>query len=337
MTVQLTIVGLGQIGASAGLALAGHRDKITRLGHDREPNMAKQARQMGAVDKIHFNLPAAVEGADIVLLALPADQIHETLQVIAPCLRENAVVMDTAPVKSAVAEWMKELLPENCYYVGLTLAINPIYLQEAERGIRAAHPDLFTKGVIAISSPQGTVGEAVKLAADLSALLGAAPYFLDLAEADGMMAALHILPQLSAAALTNLVMNRPGWRDARRLAGRAFAEATLPVAEDGGDAALAETVLQNRENVVRLLDEMIVSLEDLKQVISAQERKNLLGRLERAREGRSRWWRERSAGDWQAADLQTDEMPRASLWKRLFGDLGKLFVPPKPGKDEEKK
>ncbi|KAF0109234.1 MAG: putative prephenate dehydrogenase [Anaerolineaceae bacterium] len=338
MTVQFTIIGLGQIGASVGLALAEHSDRITRIGHDREPNIAKRAREIGAVDKIFYNLPAAVEKAEIVLLALPANQIRDTLQIIAPCLQENAVVMDTSPVKSAVAEWMKELLPPTCYYVGLTPAINPLYLREAERGIRAAHPDLFTKGVMAISSPQGTVGEAVKLAADLSSLLGAAPYFIDLAEADGMMAALHIMPQLSAAALTNVVMDRAGWKDARRLAGRVYAEATSPVAYgDDEDDALVEAVLQNRENVVRILNEMISNLEELREDISAQERKKLTKWLERAHQGRSKWWQERNAGDWQSTDFEKVKLPKSNLWKRMFGDPGKLFGLPKPNERDEKK
>ena len=36
MPVQITIIGLGQIGASIGLALAAHKDKVTTVGHDKE-------------------------------------------------------------------------------------------------------------------------------------------------------------------------------------------------------------------------------------------------------------------------------------------------------------
>ena len=34
MTVKITIIGLGQIGASIGLALANHKDQVTTLGYD---------------------------------------------------------------------------------------------------------------------------------------------------------------------------------------------------------------------------------------------------------------------------------------------------------------
>jgi prephenate dehydrogenase len=231
---------------------------------------------------------------------------------------------------------MKELLPPTCHYVGLTPAINPDYLGEVERGIRAAHADLFARGVMAVAAPQGTGGAAVKLAADLSALLGAAPFFVDLLEVDGMMAGLHIMPQLYAAALANVAMGNPGWGDARKLAGRVYAEATAPVAYDEEGGALVEAALQDSANVTRVIDEMIIALKELREDISNQEREKLTGWLQRARQGRSRWWRERGLGDWLSTGLEKVELPKSDLWKRLFGNLGKLFGPPKPGKGEQK-
>lgn len=337
MTVQLTIIGLGQIGASVGMALAKHSDKITRFGHDREPNIARQAHARGAVDKIFFNLPASVENSRFILLALPFDQVHETLKVIAPDLREGTVVMDTSPLKSKVAAWAKECLPPNCYYVGLTPAINPLYLNEEKDGVEAAHADLFSEGLMGIAAPQGTAGEAVKLATDLATLLGAKPYFFDLTESDGMMSALHVLPQLSAAALMNMLKDRPGWIDARKIAGGVFAKATLPVVCGDEEAALVETALQDPEKIIPVLDELIASLEAIKANISAQERGKLAEWVQGSREGRAKWWHERLSGDWLAVDNKIVAVPKVGLGRRLFGDLGKLFKPPKPPGEEEKK
>jgi prephenate dehydrogenase len=105
MTVKISIIGLGRIGASLGLALAAHKDQVTTLGHDRSPEIARRAHKLGAVESISYNLPASVDKADVVILALPFDEIHETLRLIARDLREDAVLMDTAPVKTAIAGW----------------------------------------------------------------------------------------------------------------------------------------------------------------------------------------------------------------------------------------
>ncbi|HEX9013975.1 MAG TPA: prephenate dehydrogenase/arogenate dehydrogenase family protein, partial [Anaerolineaceae bacterium] len=153
MTIQMTIIGLRQVGASIGLALKDHADLVRRIGHDRDSAVARQAEKLGAVDKLAFNLPAAVREADVVLLTEPVDQLLETLKTIAPDLREGAVVMDTAPVKAGLIEQALNLLPPERHYLSLLPAANPVYLFEPAAGPESAHADLFKGGVILISEP----------------------------------------------------------------------------------------------------------------------------------------------------------------------------------------
>jgi prephenate dehydrogenase len=73
VTVQITIIGTGQIGASIGLALGEHKDLFLRVGHDKDVRVANRAKEMGALDRVDINLPRSVEGAAIIILALPLD------------------------------------------------------------------------------------------------------------------------------------------------------------------------------------------------------------------------------------------------------------------------
>ena len=231
---------------------------------------------------------------------------------------------------------MKELLPPERHYVGLVPAINPLYLHETNRGIQGAHADLFAKGLFAIAAPQGTVGAAVKLAADLAALLGAVPLFMDLAEVDSLTASLYLLPQLTAASLTNTLLNRGDWMDGCKLAGRFFAEITA-LTIDGEEAdSLVDAVMQNRENVVRNLDGLIAGLEELRETIALEKRKDFAKNIRHARQGTTQWWKERNTGDWKSAEVEKPGQAKGSLWKRLFGDLGKSFSPPKNAGGNEK-
>ena len=75
MTTNITFIGLGQIGTSVGLALAKQGKKFYRVGHDIDSGRTNQAKKMGALEKVSFNLPSAVSEADIVFLGLPVDQI----------------------------------------------------------------------------------------------------------------------------------------------------------------------------------------------------------------------------------------------------------------------
>ena len=139
MSVNLTIIGLGQIGSSIGLALQKPRAEIDikRVGLDKDIGTARRAQDMGAVDRIELKYASAVKDANVVILAVPFDQIHDTLEIIAPSLVKNSVVIDTSPVKKAVLNWAGELLPPGRYYVGLVPAINPMYLHEGKTGLDA--------------------------------------------------------------------------------------------------------------------------------------------------------------------------------------------------------
>ena len=247
---------------------------------------------------------------------------------------KRAVVIDTAPAKQVVADWAKELLPPNRHYVGLTLALNPLLLNESAYGIDAARAELFENGLVAITALHTTSGEAIKLATSFVSLLGARAYFADLAEVDGIMAAVSNLPALAAAALTETVIDQPGWSDIRKLAGRPFADGMQAL--EGVDAtALAEAARQNRVNTVRVLNEYIATLNSLRDEIEGNKNKNLENHLERIQNGRAQWLRVRADSDWQAIESIEQESPTFSgMWMQQLG-LGKLIGLRQKKKDDD--
>jgi len=309
MTINITIIGTGQIGASIGLALGEQKDTFVRVGHDKDVRIANRAKDMGALDKVAVNLPNSVADAAIVILALPLDQIQETLKFIAADLQEEVVVMDTAPVKSDVIQWARQLLPPKRYYIGLAPVLNPAYLESPGSGVEAAHADLFKKGLMAILSPQGTPSDAIKLATDFSHLLGAEHLFIDPMELDSMMAATHILPQLMAAILINTTVGQPGWYEARKLAGRPYATVTSAAAQFDDASALSSQAIASNEHLVRGIDTLIENLYTLRQQVASKEADKLLETLANASVGREKWLVERSAANWAA----TENAPNVKL------------------------
>jgi prephenate dehydrogenase len=309
MTVQITIVGLGQIGASFGLALKARNLDIRLMGHDKDVETAKQAQKLGAVDDVKYNLPASVQDARIVILALPFAGIRETLEVIASDLQAGSLVIDTAPSKEAISGWARELLPQGCYYVGLTPAINPAYLHGTEFGVKAARADLFDKGLMAVNAPLGTPESVFNLCLELVAIVGATPLLMDTMEADGIFAAVHMLPQLASSALLDATVDKPGWQEARKLAGRPFASVTAGSAYHDDVLSLRDSVMENRENVVRLLNAYLTELIQLRDEIEDNDRDALEKRLQAAAGGRIRWLNERSVADWLQYERPNIDIP----------------------------
>lgn len=329
MPVQITIIGLGQIGASIGLALKARGANIHIVGNDKDTQAGKAAQKAGAVDDFKYNLPDSVRNAGIVILALPFGEVRETLELIAPDLQEGTLILDTAPSKGTVAAWATELLPQGRFYVGLAPAIHPDYLHGIEFGVNAARADLFEKGVMVVTVPPRTPENVFNLTMDFINMLGSLPLLMDTAEADGILGSVQILPQLAAAALLDATLDKPGWQETKKLAGRPYAAVTSGLAYHDDAASLREAALENRENVVRLLNSYIASLLSLRDEIDANDRDALGKRLENAWAGRTRWFNERTEADWLNREGQRIDAPSFGdrVNQMLFGSMADRIKP----------
>ena len=95
---RITIIGLGLIGGSIGLALRASEAASAVIGHDIEPNASKKAKKLGAVDKSDWNLISACEESDLIILAIPLSGIEDTLTAIGPYLRPGCVIRPRRPI-----------------------------------------------------------------------------------------------------------------------------------------------------------------------------------------------------------------------------------------------
>ena len=152
---------------------------------------------------------------------------------------------------------------------------------------------------------------------------------MDTAEADGVFSAMHTLPQMAAAALLHTTVDKPGWQEARKLGGRPFATVTSGVGYHDNMDSLGDSAIENRENIVRLLNAYISSLIDLRDEIDASNREALTHRLETARKGHDRWLNGRIAGEWVEKEIEKASTP-------TFGErMSQMFLGSRP-KDQQK-
>ncbi len=318
MTLQLTIIGLGQIGCSVGMALSEHKGEILRVGHDKSPEAVSFAKENDAVDKTTLTLSGAVRDADIVLLALPLQEIRPVVEHIAQDLKERVLVLETSPLKVPVIAWMEELLPEGASYIGLTPVVKAEYLGEIDHGPETAHPDLFKDSLMGVTSSQTASKEAINMAANFVELLGASPYFADPGEMDGLMSLTHLLPQLLAAVMLEISQKAPGWRDARKFAGKHFAQMTNSFGKDEISGALAAWIDLNQENNTRLINDLIRALVELRDLNSTPGREELEESFRSLQQGRDLWMDERDDSPWIAAEkIKIPE--RRGLLSQLLG------------------
>jgi prephenate dehydrogenase len=321
--MQITIIGLGMIGASAGLALRRYQDKIAVVGHDPSPDRAGKAKQMGAVDRTEWNLINAVRKADRVLLALSAGEIRDTLEVIGSELKPGCVLLDTADVKVPVLGWAAQYLPDNVHFVGG----HPIVVTE-NVGPEGARADLFDKKQFCLIPAPGTSEQAFNLAIDLVHALGAQPFFLDAVEHDGMAAMVDHVPLVVAGALMAIANGSPSWKDMRKLAGSQFYSSTWVAQSTPG--AAAGTCLANREQAVRLIDALIEELDTWREQLVAGTSEALEKKFETGMAATTAWVQAHAQGNWEEA-LPMSDVPTSGSYLRqmAFGGIGRERGKPK--------
>jgi prephenate dehydrogenase len=297
MTNKIAIVGLGQIGSSIGLALKKHNGPAPIVGYDRDPKVARAAQGLGAVDSV-ARLTSLASEASIIFLCLPLGEIGDVLKDIGHRLPEGAVVLDTAPVKKPVLDWFRQSVPEGRHYLGLVPAVGTPFLAGAGRGVDGADGDLFRRSVMIVVTPPGTPADVEQLGVNIARLLGAKPMLTDPTESDGIMATAHLLPQLAAAALVEAAVSAPGWPEARKLAGAAFAEVTGGLGYYDDPESIGAAALASQPSVVHGLDVLIAALAGLRDDIKNGDQSRVGERLEHSLQARERWLDERGTATW---------------------------------------
>src|SRR5712691_1043979 len=218
---QVTIIGTGLIGTSIGLALKASKPSFEIVGHDREPGRAGAARQAGALDRSDWNIPSALEGAGIVILATPLGSIEKLMMQIAEFLPQGCIVVDTAPLKASVLAWAKTHLSGRADFVGGHPIVD-------SRSTTVPSATLFAERTFCIVPAPDASNAAVEQVTRLVQTLGAIPLFIDPVEHDSHMAIAGQVPAVLAAVLMRAAATNPSWRDGQRLASAAFGDATAP-------------------------------------------------------------------------------------------------------------
>ena len=113
----VTIVGVGLIGASLGLALkkAGVVTKVLGVGRSKEN--VDQAHKMGAIDGV-VDLVEAAKQSDVIVLCTPVAQMRAAFEIIEPHLESRTMITDAGSTKGDVILAAKEVLGKKaCQFV----------------------------------------------------------------------------------------------------------------------------------------------------------------------------------------------------------------------------
>jgi len=310
---RVTIIGLGLIGASMGLALKQSKADLEIIGHDKSMDVAGRALKRGAVDKTNWNLPGACDGAGFVILALPLDAIKETLAALKLVLAPGVIVTDTAATKAPVLEWAKDL-SAGAQFIGGHPVLKPNRVINGY-GVDAADANLFQAATYCLTPAVNATPQAIDLVSSFVTMLGAKPYFMDAAEHDGLTASVQQLPALLATVLGSITMTSPAWRELGKVAGADLRAATDFLPTDGN--AAREQFLAHRTDLLRLIDSVSAKLIEMRGMVEREDAAALEALVESINAKRD---------EWLAGKLGQPDTPSLPAIEGVSSSTARLFL-----------
>ena len=196
---KITIIGVGLIGGSLGLALKEKKPNFKIVGIDKQ-NIIEKAIALGAIDEGTVNLKEGIKKADIIIIATPVKTIINILTQINPFLKKGCLVTDTGSIKQKIVQKANKILSKDIHFIGG----HPMAGSE-KYGIESADPYLFyNKTYILTPTPKSNL-RALEKASLLIEMIGAKELILDPLEHDRIVSAVSHLPQIIAVSLINTI------------------------------------------------------------------------------------------------------------------------------------
>jgi prephenate dehydrogenase len=282
---KITIIGVGLLGGSIGLALK--RQRLVKrggiAGFVRRPASLKDCEKAGAVDFATTDLPAAVWGADLVILCTPLAQMQSRVREMLPALKRGAVVTDVGSVKAGVVRDLEPLVAEaGAHFIGS----HPMAGAE-KTGVGAASAGLFTKAVCIITPTRRSNPAAVHKVEQFWRALGGRTLRLRPEQHDLLVGRSSHLPHVLAATLAGYVLKPGRPKQQAGLCANGFRDTTRIAS--GSPEMWRDIALANRQNLGRSLKDFIAEAGKFQRALASADAKAIMNFFETAKIARDQW------------------------------------------------
>jgi prephenate dehydrogenase len=266
---KITIIGVGLLGGSIGLAAKKRRVAGEIAGFVRSKKNISACEKFGATDFATTDLLAAVSNSDLVILCTPLAQMPLLAKQFLPALKRGAIVTDVGSVKSGVVRELESLVQKSgAYFVGG----HPMAGAE-KTGVAAARADLFAGAVCVVTATNRTNATAMRTVVQFWKSLGARVLKMDAAQHDLLVSRCSHLPHVVAATLANLVLNPASPKQQAALCANGFRDTTRIAS--GSPEMWRDIALANRKNLSRSVDEFVAELKKFQSTLKSGEAKAL--------------------------------------------------------------
>ena len=280
---QLGLVGCGLMGASFALALQDKALVERVVGFSPSEGTRQKAMQRGVIHQAALSAAEAVQGADLVLLAVPVSHTATCLREIAPHLHQDCLLMDVGSTKGDVVAAARAALGDK---LGCFLPAHPI-AGKAQAGVDHAEAALYQdRALILTPLPHNRPAQVAQATALWQAIGSRVHQMTPEAHAQSYAAVSHV-PHLLAFAQMNGLLQQAEGEAFLKLAGPGFRDFSRIAA---GDPAVWRDILSaNRTEVLAQLAHFQAALHDLEKSIQNNDLQALSRLIDQASAARSGW------------------------------------------------
>jgi prephenate dehydrogenase len=253
---HVTIIGVGLVGGSIGLALKRRCPRIRVAGVGRRRTSLREAMRVGAIDSAHLDAAEIAGRSDLVILATPVGAFEGHLRAIRPVLRPGAWVTDVGSTKAEVVRAARRVLGPRGPFIGS----HPMAGSE-RKGPAHARADLFDGATCILTPTASTPKGLAARARAFWRMLGMKVLRMTPAAHDRSVAAVSHLPHVVSALLmmlprdADLPLAAGGLRDMTRLAA-------------GDPEVWRDILVTNPVGILRAIERFGELLDDLRREVS---------------------------------------------------------------------
>lgn len=271
---SVTIVGVGLISGSFSLALKEKGLARNVIGVSRTEASIKKALELGLIDEA-LPLKEAVQKSDLIYVAIPVDVTVPVMKEIMNLVGDHQIVADAGSTKNALCSALKDHPMRKRF-----IATHPMWGTEYS-GPEAAVRDAFVGRACVICEKEKSDPDAVNTVEAIYKQLGMHIIYMDADSHDLHAAYVSHISHITSFALANTVLEKEKEEDAIFEMASAGFESTVRLAKSN-PAMWIPIFIQNKENVLDVLNEHISQLRKFKSCLEKENYAYLAELIENA-------------------------------------------------------
>ena len=283
MINKLVIFGVGLIGGSLGLALRQANYCKQVVGCGRHAEQLQKAVDLGAIDSFSLDAQAAVQDADVVLLAVPMGAMPVVLEQIKDALPPNCILTDAGSTKGSIVDQVTAIMGDD--YPQFVPG-HPVAGRE-KSGVEAAVADLYQGRRVILTPTEQTNRQALATVIGMWEVTGALVEQMPVAMHDQVLAATSHLPHVLAFSLVDTLLNMPQQEDILRYAAGGFRDFTRIASSD--PVMWRDICLYNDQAILDMIQALQTNLSEFATLIREHDGEALHQRMTQAKQARDNY------------------------------------------------